>query len=152
VLFFVTFTNHMFYLFWLCISMSAHSQPLNLHHTVYIIGHMVLASAGGNPQNKDTIYSIFSPKCNTIYKCEIHFNHWISFLYLHINIYVMMISSFCKFKLHFSVSIRYHKISYASWNNVPWWQTLIPMDQHQRHTSWQQNLLKAIPILWSSQF
>ena len=62
------------------------SAPYSLCNQPYC-----LASAGGNPQNKDTICSIFSPKCNTIYKCEIHFNNWISFLYLHININVMMI-------------------------------------------------------------
>jgi hypothetical protein len=77
--------------FWLFISISAHSQPLNLRHTVYIIRPVVLASAGGTPQNKYTICSIFSPKCNTIYKREFHFNHWISFQYLRINIFVMMI-------------------------------------------------------------
>jgi hypothetical protein len=85
------YQSHVLPLYTLFLSMSPHSKPLNLHHTVYIISPMVCPSAEGNPQNKDTICSIFSSKCNTIYKCGLHFNHWISFLYLHINIYVMMI-------------------------------------------------------------
>jgi hypothetical protein len=121
--------------FWLFSSMSAHSQPLNLHHTVYIISPIVhlqeethktkIQCASFSAQNVTQFINV-----NITLIIEIYF-------YTYVSITEWWFSSFCKFKVDFSVSIKYHKTSCAAWNNVPRWQTQIHMDQYQRHTGWQ---------------
>jgi len=72
---------------------------------------------------------------NIIQFTNVRFTLIIKFpFYTYISIFMLWwFSSFCKFKLDFSVSIKYHKTSCAAWNNVPWWQSLIPMDQYQTY-------------------